>query len=56
MDFELTEEQRMMRETARKFAKQEMAPSLRENIRREEFDPAIIKRLVRGQPATERTI
>jgi alkylation response protein AidB-like acyl-CoA dehydrogenase len=45
MDFELTEEQRMMRETACKFAEQEMAPTLRENIRREEFDPAIIKKM-----------
>lgn len=43
MDFELTEEQRMMRDTARKFAEQEMLPNLREWVREERFDPEIIK-------------
>jgi alkylation response protein AidB-like acyl-CoA dehydrogenase len=45
MDFELTEEQRMMRETARKFAEQEIAPTLREHEREERFDPALIKKM-----------
>ncbi|UCF06599.1 MAG: acyl-CoA dehydrogenase family protein [bacterium] len=45
MDFELTEEQRMMRDTARKFAEQEIMPDLRETIRQERFDSSIIKKM-----------
>ncbi len=45
MDFELTEEQRMIRETARKFAGKEMLPNLRENERQERFDREIIKKM-----------
>ncbi len=45
MDFELTEEQRMFRDTARKFAEQEILPILKENERREKFDPGIIKKI-----------
>jgi alkylation response protein AidB-like acyl-CoA dehydrogenase len=45
MDFELTEEQKMMQETARKFAEQEMLPNVRKCVREESFDPAIIKRM-----------
>ena len=45
MDFELTEEQRMFRDMARKFAEQEILPSLKENERQEIFDPAIIKKM-----------
>lgn len=45
MDFELTEEQRMMRDTARKFAEQEMLPHVRECVREERFDPTIIKKM-----------
>ncbi len=44
MDFEITEEQRMFRDMARKFAEQEILPSLKENERQEIFDPAIIKK------------
>ncbi|MCK4430282.1 MAG: acyl-CoA dehydrogenase family protein, partial [Candidatus Aminicenantes bacterium] len=33
MDFELTEEQRMFRDMARKFAEQEILPTLKENER-----------------------
>ncbi|MEE8604860.1 MAG: acyl-CoA dehydrogenase family protein [Candidatus Aminicenantaceae bacterium] len=45
MDFELTEEQRMFQDMARKFAEQEILPSLKENERQEKFDPSIIKKL-----------
>ena len=45
MDFELTEEQRMFRDMARKFAEQEILPPLKENERQEIFDPAIIKKM-----------
>ncbi len=45
MDFELTEEQIMSRDMARKFAEQEILPSLKENERQEKFDPGIIKKM-----------
>jgi len=45
MDFELTEEQRMFKDMARKFAEQEILPSLKENERQERFDQGIIKKL-----------
>lgn len=45
MDFELTEEQRMFKDMARKFGEQEILPSLKENERQEQFDPGIIKKL-----------
>lgn len=45
MDFELTEEQRMFQDMARKFAEKEILPSLKENERREKFDSGIIKKL-----------
>ena len=45
MDFELTEEQRMFRDMARKFAEQEILSTLRENERQEKFDPVIIKKM-----------
>lgn len=45
MDFEITEEQRMFRDMACKFAEQEILPSLKENERQEIFDPAIIKKM-----------
>ncbi len=45
MDFELTEEQRMFRDMARKFAEQEILPTLKENERQEKFDPGIIKKM-----------
>ncbi len=45
MDFELSEEQRMFRDMARKFAEQEIFPKLKENERQEKFDPGIIKKM-----------
>jgi alkylation response protein AidB-like acyl-CoA dehydrogenase len=45
MDFELTEEQKMFRDMARKFAEQEILPTLKENVRNETFDLDIIKKM-----------
>jgi alkylation response protein AidB-like acyl-CoA dehydrogenase len=45
MDFELTEEQVMFRDMARKFAEQEILPTLKENERQEKFDRSIIKKM-----------
>jgi glutaryl-CoA dehydrogenase (non-decarboxylating) len=45
MDFELTEEQKMFKDMARKFAEQEILPTLKENERQEKFDPSIIQKL-----------
>ncbi len=45
MDFELTEEQTMFRDMARKFAEQEIIPPLQENARQDRFDRGIIKKL-----------
>jgi len=45
MDFELTEEQSMFRDMARKFAEQEILSTLKENERQEKFDPGIIKKM-----------
>jgi len=45
MDFELTEEQKMFKDMARKFADQEILPTLKENERQEIFDPEIIKKM-----------
>lgn len=45
MDFELTEQQRMFKDMARKFAEQEVLPALKENERHEKFDPGIIKKM-----------
>ena len=45
MDFELTEEQKMFKDLARKFADQEILPTLKENERQEIFDPEIIKKM-----------
>lgn len=45
MDFELTEEQRMFKDMAQKFAEQEILPSLKDNERQEIFDHTIIKKL-----------
>ena len=44
MDFELTEEQIMSRDMARKFAEKEILPTLKEHERQEIFDPGIIKK------------
>ena len=45
MDFELTEEQVMFQDMARKFAEQEIIPNLKENERQEKFDVGIIKKM-----------
>lgn len=45
MDFELTEEQRMVRETAKRFADNEIMPYARENDVQERFPTEIIKKL-----------
>ena len=44
MDFELNEEQRMFQDMARRFAEQQMLPTLKECMREEKFDPGLIKR------------
>ena len=45
MDFAYSEEQRMFRDMARKFAEQEILPALKDNERQEIFDPVIIKKM-----------
>lgn len=45
MDFELSEEQTMFQDMARKFAEQEILPPLKENARQDKFDIGIIKKL-----------
>jgi butyryl-CoA dehydrogenase len=45
IDFELTDEQRLIRETAREFADNEIIPVARENDRNERFDTDLVKKL-----------
>ena len=45
IDFELTDEQRLIRETAREFADKEIFPNARENDRNEHFDLDLVKKL-----------
>lgn len=45
MDFELSEEQRMFQDLARKFAEREIVPTLKEYERQEKFNVGIIKKL-----------
>ncbi len=45
IDFELTDEQRLVRETAREFADGEIAPVARDNDRAEHFDLDLVKKL-----------
>jgi butyryl-CoA dehydrogenase len=45
IDFELTDEQRLIRETAREFADVEIAPRARENDRDERFDTGLVQKL-----------
>lgn len=45
MDFELNEEQKMVRDMARKFAEQEMAPALQEYERERKINFGIIKKM-----------
>jgi len=45
MDFELSEQQLMFKDMARKFADQEIAPVVKESLRKETFDAGLIKKL-----------
>ncbi|NGZ10749.1 MAG: acyl-CoA dehydrogenase [Nitrospira sp. LK70] len=45
MDFELTDEQRLIRETVRRFAEQELAPEAAERDRAGRFTPELINRM-----------
>jgi butyryl-CoA dehydrogenase len=45
IEFELTDEQRLIRETAREFADREIVPVARENDRNERFDTELVKKL-----------
>jgi butyryl-CoA dehydrogenase len=45
IDFELTEEQRLIRETAREFTGREIVPRARENDRSERFDTELVERI-----------
>jgi len=45
MDFELTDEQRLIRETARAFTDNEIVDRARENDRNERFDPELVQKI-----------
>ncbi|WP_372788481.1 acyl-CoA dehydrogenase family protein [Paraconexibacter sp.] len=45
MDFELTDEQVLVRDTAREFAEREIAPRARDNSRNQHFDTALVARI-----------
>src|SRR5215218_8315510 len=45
MDFALTDEQRLVSETARRFADNEIVPRAKENARRHHFDTDLVKRI-----------
>jgi alkylation response protein AidB-like acyl-CoA dehydrogenase len=45
IDFELTDEQRLIKETAREFADREIIPVARDNDRNERFDTDLVKKL-----------
>ena len=45
MDFELTDEQRLIRETARDFTDKEIVPRARENDRNEHFDTELVAKI-----------
>jgi butyryl-CoA dehydrogenase len=45
MDFSLTDEQRLIRETARSFADNEIIPRVRDNDRNEHFDTEIVQKM-----------
>ncbi|HEX2416173.1 MAG TPA: acyl-CoA dehydrogenase family protein [Thermoleophilaceae bacterium] len=45
IDFELTDEQRLVRETAREFADREIAPRARDNDRNEHFDTELVQKI-----------
>jgi butyryl-CoA dehydrogenase len=45
IDFELTDEQRLVRETARDFTDREIVPRVRENDRNERFDTELVRKI-----------
>ncbi len=45
IDFELTDEQQLIRETAREFSDREIAPRARENDRNEHFDTELVQKM-----------
>ena len=45
IDFELTDEQKLIRDTAREFADNEIAPRARENDRAERFDHELVAKM-----------
>src|SRR3954452_13253433 len=45
IDFELTDEQRLVRETARDFTDKEIAPRVKENDRNEHFDTELVQKI-----------
>ncbi|MFL5838967.1 MAG: acyl-CoA dehydrogenase family protein [Thermoleophilaceae bacterium] len=45
MEFELTDEQRLIRETARDFADKEIVPRVKENDRNEHFDTELVQKI-----------
>ena len=45
IDFELTDEQRLIRETARDFTDKEIVPRARENDRNEHFDTELVQKI-----------
>src|SRR5215216_5939517 len=45
IEFELTDEQRLIRETAREFADKEIFPRVRDNDRNERFDLELVKKI-----------
>ena len=45
IDFELTDEQKLIRETARDFSDREIAPRARENDRNEHFDTELVQKM-----------
>jgi butyryl-CoA dehydrogenase len=45
IDFELTDEQRLVRETAREFADREIVPRVRDNDRNERFDTELVQKI-----------
>jgi butyryl-CoA dehydrogenase len=45
IDFELTDEQRLIRETARDFTNREIVPRVRENDRNERFDTELVRKI-----------
>src|SRR5215210_9092788 len=45
IDFELTDEQKLIRETAAEFSDKEIAPRARDNDRNEHFDTELVKKM-----------